>query len=129
MTREEHFIKKTKLLAQIDSAEKLGCKNVLKCARIELAKLEKQFWKEHYSNSSFSYMVTREEADKLIEDGVPPTFQVRVTFKSGEVYDLMYYHEIKKGVKHSAIEKWAVKELAKTIQHPEDIVSAKFTIG
>lgn len=129
MTREEHFIKKTKLLAQIDSAEKLGCKNVLKCAKLELAKLEKQFWKEHYSNPLFSYMVTREEADKLIENGVPPTFQVRVTFKSGEVYDLMYYHEIKKGVKHSAIEKWAVKELAKTIQHPENIVSTKFIMG
>lgn len=129
MTREEHFIKKTKLLAQIDSAEKLGCKNVLKCARIELAKLEKQFWKEHYSNPLFSYMVTREEADKLIENGVPPTFQIRVTFKSGEVYDLMYYHEIKKGVKHSAIEKWAVKELAKTIQHPENIVNAHFIMG
>ena len=129
MTREEHFIKKTKLLAQIDSAEKLGCKNVLKCARIELAKLEKQFWEEHFSNPLFSYMVTKEEADKLIEDGVPPTFQVRVTFKSGEVYDLMYYHEIKKGVKHSAIEKWAVKELAKTIQHPENIVSAHFIMG
>lgn len=129
MTREEHFIKKTKLLAQIDSAEKLGCKNVLKCAKLELAKLEKQFWKEHYSNPLFSYMVTREEADKLIENGVPPTFQVRVTFKSGEVYDLMYYHEIKKGVKHSAIEKWAVKELAKTIQHPENIVSAHFIMG
>ena len=129
MTREEHFIKKTKLLAQIDSAEKLGCKNVLKCARIELAKLEKQFWKEHFSNPLFSYMVTREEADKLIEDEVPPTFQIRVTFKSGEVYDLMYYHEIKKGVKHSAIEKWVVKELAKTIQHPENIVSAHFIMG
>ena len=129
MTREEHFIKKTKLLAQIDSAEKLGCKNVLKCARAELAKLEKKFWDEHFSNPLFSYMVTREEADKLIEDGVDPTFTIHVTFKNGEAYDLMYYHEIAKGVKHSAIEKWAVKELAKTIQHPEDIVSAKFTIG
>ena len=29
MTREEHFIKKTQLLAQIDTADKLGCKNVL----------------------------------------------------------------------------------------------------
>lgn len=44
MTREERFIKKTKLLAQIDSAEKLGCKNVLKYARAELAKLERKFW-------------------------------------------------------------------------------------
>lgn len=129
MTREEHFIKKTKLLAQIDVAEKLGCKNVLKCARTELAKLEKQFWEEHFSNPLFSYMVTREEADKLIEDGVDPTFQVRVTFKNGEVYDLMYYHEIAPGAKHSAIAKWAVKELAKTIQHPEDIVNAKFIMG
>lgn len=129
MTREEHFIKKTKLLAQIDVAEKLGCKNVLKCARTELAKLEKQFWEEHFSNPLFSYMVTREEADKLIEDGVDPTFQVRITFKNGEVYDLMYYHEIAPGAKHSAIAKWAVKELAKTIQHPEDIVNAKFIMG
>ena len=129
MTREEHFIKKTKLLAQIDVAEKLGCKNVLKCARTELAKLEKQFWEEHFSNPLFSYMVTREEADKLIEDGVDPTFQIRVTFKNGEVYDLMYYHEIAPGAKHSAIAKWAVKELAKTIQHPEDIVNAKFIMG
>ena len=107
MTREEHFIKKTKLLAQIDVAEKLGCKNVLKCARTELAKLEKQFWEEHFSNPLFSYMVTREEADKLIEDGVDPTFQVRITFKNGEVYDLMYYHEIAPGAKHSTIAKWA----------------------
>ena len=129
MTREEHFIKKTKLLAQIDSAEKLGCKNVLKCARTELAKLEKQFWEEHFSNPLFSYMVTREEADKLIEDGVDPTFQIRVTFKNGEVYDLMYYHEIAPGAKHSAIAKWAEDILAKHIQHPENIKSSRFIMG
>ena len=129
MTREEHFIKKTQLLAQIDSAEKLGCKSVLKYARAELAKLEKKFWEEHFSNPLFSYVVTREEMDKLIEDGVDPTFQIRVTFKSGEAYDLMYYHEIAPGIKHSAIEKWAVKGLAKTILHPENIVGARFIIG
>ena len=129
MTREEHFIKKTQLLAQIDSAEKLGCKNVLKYAQVELAKLEKKFWNEHFSNPLFSYMVTREERNKLIEDEVNPTFQIRVTFKSGEVYDFIYYHEIAPGVKHSAIEKWAKDELAKTILHPENIVSANFIIG
>ena len=124
MTREEHFIKKANLLAQIDSAEKLGCKNVLKCAQAELAKLESKYKKEHFSNPLFSYMVTREERNKLIEDGVDPTFQIRVTFKSGEVYDFIYYHEIAPGVKHSAIEKWAVKGL-----DPKDIVSANFIIG
>ena len=129
MTREEHFIKKANLLAQIDSAEKLGCKHVLKYAQVELAKLEKKFWNEHFSNPLFSYMVTREERDKLIENEVNPTFQIRVTFKSGEVYDFIYYHEIAPGVKHSAIEKWAVKGLAKTIYNPEDIVSANFIIG
>lgn len=129
MTREEHFIKKTQLLAQIDSAEKLGCKNVLKHARAELAKLEKKFWEEHFSNPLFSYMVTREERDKLIENEVNPTFQIRVTFKSGEVYDFIYYHEIAPGAKHSAIEKWFVKGLAKTILHPENIVSTHFIIG
>ena len=129
MTREEHFIKKANLLAQINTAEKLGCKNVLKCAQAELAKLEKKFWDEHFSNPLFSYMVTREERDKLIENGVDPTFQIRVTFKSGEVYDFIYYHEIAPGVKHSAIEKWARDELAKTILHPENIVSTHFIIG
>lgn len=129
MTREEHFIKKANLLAQVDSAEKLGCKKVLECAKLELAKLEKKFWDEHFSNPLFSYMVTREETDKLIENEVKPTFQIRVTFKSGEVYDLMFYHEIAPGVKHSAIEKWAVKGLAKTIHHPENIVSAHFIMG
>lgn len=129
MTREEHFIKKTQLLAQINTAEKLGCKNVLKYAQVELAKLEKKFWDEHFSNPLFSYMVTREERDKLIENEVNPTFQIRVTFKSGEVYDFIYYHEIAPGVKHSAIEKWAVKGLAKIIHHPENIVSANFIIG
>lgn len=128
MTRKDYFVRKTELLAQIDSAEKLGCKNVLKCAQAELAKLEKKFWDEHFSNLLFSYMVTREERDKLIEDGVNPTFQIRVTFKSGKVYNLMFYHEIAPGIKHSAIEKWAVKGLAKTIHHPEDIVSANFII-
>ena len=129
MTREEHFIKKANLLAQIDSAEKLGCKNVLRYSQAELAKLESKYKKEHFSNPLFSYMVTREERNKLIEDGVNPTFQIRVTFKSGKVYNLMFYHEIAPGIKHSAIEKWAVKGLAKTIHHPEDIVSANFIIG
>lgn len=74
-------------------------------------------------------MVTRKEMDKLIEDEVNPTFQIRVTFKGGEVYDLMYYHEIAPGVKHSTIEKWAKDELAKTIHHPEDIVNTHFIMG
>ena len=129
MTREEHFIKKANLLAQIDSAEKLGCKNVLKCAQTELAKLEKKYKKEHFSNPLFSYMVTREERNKLIENEVNPTFQIRVTFKSGKVYDFIYYHEIAPGVKHSAIEKWFIKGLDKTIYHPENIVNARFIIG
>ena len=129
MTREEHFIKKANLLAQIDSAEKLGCKNVLKCAQAELAKLEKKFWDEHFSNPLFSYMVTREERNKLIKDEVNPTFQIRVTFKGGEVYDYIYYHEIAPGVKYSAIEKWFIKGLDKTIHHPENIVNARFIIG
>ena len=128
MTREEHFIKKANLLAQIDSAEKLGCKNVLKCAQAELAKLEKKFWDEHFSNPLFSYMVTREERNKLIKDGINPTFQIRVTLKSGKVYDFIYDHEIAPCVKHSSIEKWFVKGLTKTIHHPENIVSVKFTI-
>ena len=129
MTREEHFIKKTQLLAQINTAEKLGCKNVLKCAQAELAKLEKKFWDEHFSNPLFSYMVTREERNKLIKDEVNPTFQIRVTFKSGKVYDFIYYHEIAPGVKHSAIEKWFIKGLDKTIHHPENIVSTRFIMG
>ena len=129
MTREEHFIKKTQLLAQIDTADKLGCKNVLKCAQAELAKLEKKYKKEHLSNPLFSYMVTREERNKLIEDGVNPTFQIRVTFKGGEVYDYIYYHEIAPGVKHSSIEKWFIKGLDKTIHHPENIVNARFIMG
>lgn len=129
MTRQDYFVRKTNLIAQIDSAEKLGCKNVLKCAKLELVKLESKYKKEHLSNPLFSYMVTRKEMDKLIEDEVNPTFQIRVTFKGGEVYDLMYYHEIAPGVKHSTIEKWAKDELAKTIHHPEDIVNTHFIMG
>lgn len=129
MTREEHFIKRANLLAQIDTANKLGCKKVLKCARAELAKLEKKFWNEHFSNPLFSYMVIIEEADKLIQNGVDPTFKVRVTFKSGEVHDLMYYHEIAPGAKHSAIAKWAENILARKIQHPENIKNSRFIMG
>lgn len=129
MTRQDYFFKKANLLAQIDSAEKLGCKNVLKCAKLELSKLEKEYKEEHLSNPLFSYMVVGEEMTKLMEKGVKPTFKIHVTFKSGEAYDLMFYHEIKEGVKHSAIEKWAVKELAKVILHPENIVSAHFIMG
>ena len=129
MTRKDYFVRKIELLAQIDSAEKLGCKNVLKCAQAELAKLEKKFWDEHFSNPLFSYMVTREERNKLIEDKVNPTFQIRVTFKSGKVYDFIYYHEIAPGVKHSAIEKWFIKGLDKTIHHSENIVNARFIMG
>ena len=129
MTRQDYFISKTNLIAQIESAKKFGCKNVLKCAKLNLAELEKKYKEEHLSNPLFSYMVTDEEMDELIKDRVYPTFKIRVTFKSGEVYDLMYYHEIAPGVKHSAIEKWARDELAKTILHPENIVSTHFIIG
>ncbi len=126
MTRQDYFIKKTKLIAQIDSAEKLGCKRVLKHANSELSELEKKYKKEHLSNPLFSYMVTAEEMDELIRTGAKPTFKIKVVFKSGEAYDLMFYHELKSGIKHSSIEKWAIKGLAKTINNPEDIVSARF---
>ena len=129
MTRKDYFVRKTELLAQIDSAEKLRCENVLKFAQTELAKLESKYKKEHLSNPLFSYMVTREERNKLIEDEVNPTFQIRVTFKNGKVYDFIYYHEIAPGVKHSSIEKWFVKGLTKTIYNPEDIVSTHFIMG
>ena len=126
MTRQDYFIKKTKLIAQIDSAEKLGCKRVLKHANSELSELEKKYRKEHLSNPLFSYMVTAEEMDELIRTGAKPTFKIKVVFKSGEAYDLMFYHELKSGIKHSSIEKWAIKGLTKTINNPEDIVSARF---
>lgn len=126
MTRQDYFIKKTKLIAQIDSAEKLGCKRVLKHANLELSELEEEYKKEHLSNPLFSYMVTAEEMDELIRTGAKPTFKIKVVFKSGEAYDLMFYHELKSGIKHSSIEKWAIKELTKTINNPEDIVSARF---
>lgn len=129
MTRQDYFVKKTKLIAQIDSAEKLECKNVLKYSKIALSNLEAEYKKEHLSNPLFSYMVTEEEIDELIRTEVKPTFKVKIVFKNGEIYDLGFYHEIKKGVKHSAIEKWAVEELAKKIQHPENIVSARFIMG
>lgn len=129
MTRQDYFVKKTKLIAQIDSAEKLECKNVLKYSKIALSNLEAEYKKEHLSNPLFSYMVTEEETDELIRTEVKPTFKVKIVFKNGEIYDLGFYHEIKKGVKHSAIEKWAVEELAKKIQHPENIVSARFIMG
>ena len=129
MTRQDYFVKKTKLIAQIDSAEKLGCKNVLKYSKIALSNLEAEYKKEHFSNPLFSYMVTEEETDELIRTGVKPTFKVKIIFKNSETHDLGFYHEIKKGVKHSAIEKWAVEKLAKKIQHPEDIVSARFIMG
>lgn len=129
MTRQDYFIKKTKLIAQIDSAEKLGCKRVLKHSKLELSSLEAEYKKEHLSNPLFSYMVTMEEMDELIRNGVKPTFKIQIIFRSGEVYNLGFYHEIKKGVKHSAIERWAVEGLAKKIQHPENIVSARFIMG
>ena len=129
MTRKDYLVRKTDLLAQIESAKKFGCENVLKYAKLDLAKLEEEYKEEHLSNPLFSYMVTREEADKLIEDGVDPTFQVRITFKNGEVYDLMYYHEIAPGAKHSTIAKWAEDILAKHIQHPENIKSSRFIMG
>lgn len=129
MTRQDYFISKTNLIAQIESAKKLGCKNVLKYAKLDLAKLEKKYKEEHLSNPLFSYMVTNEEMDELIKAKVKPTFKIQIIFKSGESYNLGFYHELKSGIKHSAIEKWAIKGLAKTIYHPEDIVSARFIMS
>ena len=129
MTRQDYFVRKTNLIAQIESAKKLGCKNVLKYAKLDLAKLEKKYKEEHLSNPLFSYMVTNEEMDELIKAKVKPTFKIQIIFKSGESYNLGFYHELKSGIKHSAIEKWAIKGLAKTIYHPEDIVSARFIMS
>ena len=129
MTRQDYFFRKTKLLAQIESAEKLGCKNVLKHSKLELSNLETEYNKEHFSNPLFSYMVTNEEMDEIIKNGGNPTFKIKVTFKSGEAYDLMFYHELKSGVKHSDVVKWAMKGLVKTIYHPENIVDARFIMG
>ena len=129
MTRQDYFIRKTKLLAYIDSAEKLGCKNVLKSSKTALSNLEAEYKKEHLSNPLFSYMVTEEEMNELIRTGVRPTFKIKITFKSGEAYDLMFYHELKSGVKYSDVVKWAMKGLIKTIHHPENIVDARFIMG
>ena len=74
-------------------------------------------------------MVTDEEMDELIRNDEKPTFKIKVTFKSGESYDLMFYHELKSGVKHSDVVKWAMKGLIKTIHHPENIVDARFIMG
>lgn len=71
MTRQDYFISKTNLIAQIESAKKFGCKHVLKCAKLNLA-------------------------------------------------------ELKSGVKHSDVVKWAMIGLTKTIYHPENIVDARF---
>ena len=109
--------------------KKFGCKHVLKCAKLNLAELEKRYKKEHLSNPLFSYMVTDEEMDELIRNDEKPTFKIKVTFKSGEAYDLMFYHELKSGVKHSDIVKWVMKGLIKTIYHPENIVDARFIMG
>ena len=129
MTRKDYLVRKTNLLAQIESAKKFGCKNVLKYAKLDLTKLEKEYKEEHLSNPLFSYMVTNEEMDELIRNEEKPTFKIKVTFKSGEAYDLMFYHELKSGVKHSDVVKWAMKGLVKTIYHPENIVSARFIMG
>lgn len=123
MTRQDYFISKTNLIAQIESAKKFGCKHVLKCAKLNLAELE------HLSNPLFSYMVTDEEMDELIRNDEKPTFKIKVTFKSREAYDLMFYHELKSGVKHSDVVKWAMIGLTKTIHHPENIVDARFIMG
>ena len=129
MTRQDYFISKTNLIAQIESAKKFGCKNVLKCAKLNLAELEKKYKEEHLSNPLFSYMVTDEEMNELIRNDEKPTFKIKVTFKSGEAYDLMFYHELKSGVKHSDVVEWAMKGLVKTIYHPENIVNARFIMG
>ena len=100
MTRQDYFISKTNLIAQIESAKKFGCKHVLKCAKLNLAELEKKYKKEHLSNPLFSYMVTDEEMD-----------------------------ELKSGVKHSDVVKWVMEGLIKTIYHPENIVDARFIMG
>ena len=129
MTRKDYLVRKTNLLAQIESAKKFGCKNVLKYTKLDLAKLEEKYKEEHLSNPLFSYMVTDEEMDELIRNEVKPTFKIKVTFKSGEAYDLMFYHELKSGIKHSDVVKWAMKGLIKTIYHPENIEDARFIMG
>ena len=129
MTRKDYFARKTELLAQIDSAEKLGCENVLKCAKLKLAKLEKKYKKEHLSNPLFSYMTTDEESSELLAKNVKPTFLVHIDFKAGDFCDMIFFHEIAPGAKHSAIAKWAEDILAKHIQHPENIKSSRFIMG
>lgn len=129
MTKHQYLLKRANLLIELENAEKFNCKHVIKDTTAQLKHLEEKFKKEHLFNPLFSYFVGKEEMDELIENDSKPTFEVKVTFKDGESYDLMFYHEIKKGTKYSAIENWAKKQLANSINHPENIVGAKFIMG
>jgi|GEM_PF-4869994 len=129
MTKDEFYLKRAKLLMQIDDAKKLDCKNVIKHSELALTKLENKFKKEHLCNPLFSYFATSKEVDTLIEQDAKPTFVVRVEFKGGETCDMMFYHTIKKGVRHQAIEEWAEKQMASSIIHPENIKSVHLVIG
>lgn len=129
MTKQQYYLKRAKLLMQIDDAKRLGCKNVIKHSELELTNLENNYKKEHLCNPLFSYFVAGKEMDELIKKEAEPTFLVRITFNSGETCDMTFYHEIAKGTKYSAIEDWAKQQLAKSIIHPENIVSAHFIMG
>lgn len=129
MTKHQYYLKRAKLLMQIDDAKKLDCKNVIKHSELALAKLKNKFKKEHLCNPLFSYFATSEEVDALIKQDAKPTFVVRVEFKGGETCDMMFYHTIKKGVRHQAIEEWAEKQMASSIIHPENIKSVHLVIG
>ena len=74
-------------------------------------------------------MTTDEESSELLAKNAKPTFLVHIDFKAGDSCDMIFFHEIAPGAKHSAIAKWAEDCLAKSIQHPENIKSSRFIMG
>ena len=126
MNRIQYFQKRAKLLMQVEDAQRLHCKRVLAHAKIELQTLESNFKKEHLSNPLFSYEVTKDELPTLVD--TEPTFKVVVTFKDGETYELMFWHEIKEGVKYSVIEEWVKNQLTKTLNNGSVITKAHFIL-
>lgn len=131
LTKHQYRLRRARLLADIETATKFGCRHVLDDASTKLASLERDFKKEHLSNPLFSYVYNMDEVGELMDEGVKPRFIVKVFFKSSsEPVEMNFWNEIKKGTPSWKIEKWARELMADSLpNHGANILRTSFIMG
>lgn len=106
MTEHEYRLSKANLKADLETAERMGCKRVIADCKLRLQKLEDQRENElhpRYTGPSFQQIVS--------DQSLKPTYTFLVMFANGERLSMDIYSKFTDGMTRQQIEKDFVDSL------------------